>query len=138
MASSASNINHINKIRTVSVNSFVKKDYQNDRVIQEVTRKMEALSFPKGYSFEMGGEVETREQSFGGFGTIILITVFLFIAVLILEFKTFKSTLIVLSVIPLVIVGAVVAFIVTGITLSFVAVIGMVSLAGFEYKNTLL
>ena len=99
---------------------------------------MDAFQLPTGYSYAMGGEVESRETAFGGFGTIIMITVFMFIAVLILEFKTFKSTLIVLSVIPLGIVGAVLALLVTGNTLSFVATIGIVALAGIEVKNTIL
>ena len=86
----------------------------------------------------MGGEVESRQESFGGFGTVIMVTVFLFIAVLVLEFKTFKSTLIVLSVIPLGIVGAVLALLVTGNSLSFVATIGIIALAGIEVKNTIL
>ena len=67
-----------------------------------------------------------------------MITAFLFFAVLILLFKTFKSTLIVLSVIPLGIVGAVIALWVTGNTMSFVAVIGLIALAGIEVKNTIL
>ncbi len=135
---SPSNIYHIDKERTVSVNSFVQKGYSNDEVINAVIEQMDKFPFPAGYSYEMGGEVESREMAFGGFGTIILITVFMFIAVLILEFKTFKSTLIVLSVIPLGIVGAVLALLVTGNTLSFVATIGIVALAGIEVKNTIL
>ncbi|GAA4792271.1 efflux RND transporter permease subunit [Olivibacter ginsenosidimutans] len=136
--SSPVSINHINKIRTISVNAFVKKGYLNDRVIQAVIDQMNAKKLPAGYHYEMGGEVESRQESFGGFGTVIMVTVFLFIAVLVLEFKTFKSTLIVLSVIPLGIVGAVLALLVTGNTLSFVATIGIVALAGIEVKNTIL
>ena len=135
---SPSNIYHQNKIRTVSVNSFVKKGFGNDEVINAVIEQMDQFPLPDGYSYEMGGEVESREMAFGGFGTIIMITVFMFIAVLILEFKTFKSTLIVLSVIPLGIVGAVLALLLTGNTLSFVATIGIVALAGIEVKNTIL
>jgi multidrug efflux pump subunit AcrB len=86
----------------------------------------------------MGGEVESRNNSFGGFGSIIIVTVFLFIAVLILEFRTFKSTLIVLSVIPLGVVGAALALWLTGNSLSFVAIIGLIALAGIEVKNTIL
>lgn len=62
----------------------------------------------------------------------------MFIAVLILEFRTFKSTLIVLSVIPLGVVGAVLALLLTGNSLSFVAIIGLIALAGIEVKNTIL
>ncbi|MFB2120162.1 efflux RND transporter permease subunit [Parapedobacter sp. 2B3] len=131
-------IYHINRQRTVSVNSFVSAGYTNDEVIRDVIRQMDELQLPLGYHYEMGGEVESREQSFGGFGTVILITVFMFIAVLVLEFKTLKSTLIVLSVIPLGIVGAVLALLITGNTLSFVATVGLVALAGIEVKNTIL
>ena len=138
MESSPPSIYHINKNRTVSVNCFVDANYTNDAVIRDVIGQMDNLELPVGYHYEMGGEVESREQSFGGFGAIILITVFLFIAVLVLEFKTLKSTLIVLSVIPLGIVGAVLALLVTGNTLSFVATIGLVALAGIEVKNTIL
>ncbi|WP_443944473.1 efflux RND transporter permease subunit [Pedobacter sp. AW1-32] len=131
-------INHHNKTRTISVNSFVQKGFLNDKVIQDVENQMKKLKLPEGYSFEMGGEIESRNQSFGGFGSILLVTLFMFIAVLVLEFKTFKSTLIVLSVIPLGIVGAVLALLVTGNSLSFVATIGIVALAGIEVKNTIL
>jgi len=131
-------INHYNKTRTVSVNAFVQKGFLNDKVIQSVNAQMEKMKLPMGYQFTMGGEIESRNQSFGGFGSILLVTLFLFIAVLVLEFKTFKSTLIVLSVIPLGIVGAVLALLVTGNSLSFVATIGIVALAGIEVKNTIL
>jgi multidrug efflux pump subunit AcrB len=93
---------------------------------------------PTGYTYQMGGELESRNESFSGFGSIIIITIFCFIAVLVLEFGTFKSTLIVLSVIPLGIVGAVLALLVTGNSLSFVASIGIIALAGIEVKNTIL
>lgn len=136
--SSPSNIYHQDKTRMVSVNASVAKGFSNDNVIREVITKMDTFAFPTAYSYEMGGEVESREEAFGGFETIIMVTVFLFVAVLVLEFKTFKSTLIVLSVIPLGIVGAVLALLVTGNTLSFVATIGLVALAGIEVKNTIL
>lgn len=131
-------INHYNKTRTISVNAFVQKGFLNDKVIQDVKQQMDTFRLPAGYSYEMGGEIESRNQSFGGFGSIILVTLFMFIAVLVLEFKTFKSTLIVLSVIPLGIVGAVLALLFTGNSLSFVATIGIVALAGIEVKNTIL
>lgn len=138
LETSPSSINHFNKIRTVSVTSFVQKGFLNSEVIAAVETAMNEFSLPPGYRFEMGGEVEGRNDSFKGFGSIILVTVFLFIAVLVLQFRTFKSTLIVLSVIPLGIVGAVLALLVTGNSLSFVATIGIVALAGIEVKNTIL
>ncbi len=132
------NINHMEKKRVVSVKANIQKGFLIDDVINSVTDKMDKMGLPKGYSYEMGGEIETRKDSFGGFMNIIIVTVFMFIAMLILLFRTFKSTLIVLSVIPLGIVGAATALWLTGNTLSFVAIIGLIALAGIEVKNTIL
>lgn len=131
-------IRHYNKIRVVSVSAFVRKEFLADNVIQDVIGQMEKFNMPQGYSYKLGGEYESREESFGGFGTIIIVTVFLFIAILILEFRTFKSTLIVLSVIPLGMVGALIALLLTGNSLSFVAIVGLIALAGIEVKNSIL
>jgi multidrug efflux pump subunit AcrB len=122
----------------VSVSSFVRKGYLNYLVINDVVSKMESLKLPDGYSYMMGGEVEASNESFGGLGSIIIVTVFMFVAVLVLMFKTFKSMLIVLSVIPLGMVGALLALLITGNPLSFVAIIGLIALAGVEVKNSIL
>ncbi|HBK89102.1 MAG: efflux RND transporter permease subunit [Cyclobacteriaceae bacterium] len=138
LESSPVKINHRDKSRVVSVNAFIRKGYLSDNVTKDVIAQMNQMNLPEGYTYEMGGELESRNESFGGFAKVIIITVFLFIAVLILEFGTFKSTLIVLSVIPLGIVGAVLALLITGNSLSFVAIVGMIALAGIEVKNTIL
>ena len=138
LESSTLTIDHYNKKRAVSVSAFVDQNFLADRVISEVIAQMDQMDFPDGYSYTMGGEYETRQESFAGFNTIIIMTVFLFIAVLILLFKTFKSTIIVLSVIPLGMVGALIALWITGNSLSFVAIIGLIALAGIEVKTSIL
>jgi multidrug efflux pump subunit AcrB len=136
--SSTLTIDHYNKNRSVSVSSFVDANYLTDRVLNEAMTKLDQIPLPEGYRLSLGGEYETKQESFAGFNTIIIITVFLFIAVLILLFKTFKSTIIVLSVIPLGMVGALIALWITGNSLSFVAIIGLIALAGIEVKTSIL
>lgn len=60
------------------------------------------------------------------------------LAVLVLEFRTFRATAIVASVIPLGIIGGLAALYLTGNTLSFTANIGFVALMGIEVKNSIL
>ncbi|MDP4853162.1 MAG: efflux RND transporter permease subunit, partial [Saprospiraceae bacterium] len=138
LESSPLSINHLDKTRMVSISAFVSKGYLNDEVIKKVMDKLDQFSLPSGYTYQMGGEYETRQESFSGFTIIIILTIFLFIGILLLEFKTFKSTIIVLSVIPLGMVGALAALWLTGNSLSFVAVVGLIALAGIEIKNTIL
>ncbi len=93
---------------------------------------------PAGYRIVAAGEVEAREEAFGGLGTAFLVAAFGIMAVLVLEFGSFRSTLIVATVVPLGVTGALLALLVTGYTLSFTAIIGMLALLGIEIKNSIL
>jgi multidrug efflux pump subunit AcrB len=122
----------------MTVSSFVKTGYNTDKVTKQILAKVEELKLPEGFKLIPAGEIESRKESFGGIGTAILVAVFGIFAILILEFRTFKSTLIVLSVIPLGIIGGLLMLYFTGYTLSFAAAIGFVALIGIEIKNSIL
>ena len=77
-------------------------------------------------------------ESFSGLGVAMLVAVFGILAVLVLEFGSFRSMLIVFGVVPLGITGALVALFLSGYTLSFTAMIGMIALVGIEIKNSIL
>ncbi len=136
--SSPTSIHHYDKDRYTTVTAFVRNGYNTTRLTAGVLQQLDKMSFPKGATSMAAGEVESKQQSFGGLGPIILITIFGILGILILEFKTFRGTLIVLSVVPLGIIGAVLILLVTGNTFSFVAVIGIIALIGIEVKNSIL
>jgi multidrug efflux pump subunit AcrB len=138
LALSPTTINHYNKERSVTVSAFVQRGYNADRLTQQILARLDSLKLPAGYRIVPAGEVESRQESFGGLGIAIVIASFGILAILVLEFRTFKSTLIVASVIPLGIVGGMVALWLTGNTLSFTATIGFVALIGIEVKNSIL
>jgi multidrug efflux pump subunit AcrB len=138
LSTSPSVLRHFNKERFAAVTSFVQTGYNIDKLTDEILSKIQATPFPKGYTLVAGGERESASESFGGMGTIIIIAVFGLFAILVLEFRTFKSTLIVLSVIPLGTIGALITLYLIGETLSFVATIGLIALIGIEIKNSIL
>ncbi len=131
-------ITHYDRDRYTLITAFVKSGYFAQKINAKIQENLEKMDFPKGTRYVIAGEVETSQRSFGGMGTIILITIFGLLAVLILEFKTFRSTIIVLSVIPLGVIGAVLALLVTGYPFSFTVVVGLIALMGIEVKNSIL
>ena len=135
---SPTSIHHYNKERSVLVTSDVLPGYNTDKLTKAVLAKLDQIQFPPGYRYQAAGEIESREESFGGLGTAILMAAFGILAILVLEFQTFKGTLIVASVIPLGVVGGLVALFLTHNTLSFTATIGFVALIGIEVKNSIL
>jgi multidrug efflux pump subunit AcrB len=131
-------IQHFDGERSVTVTSQVRTGFNTDMLTRIAMDSLQSWTMPAGYRWTAAGEIESREESFGGLGGAILLAVFGILFVLILEFKTFKSMLIVASVIPLGVIGGMVGLFLSGYTLSFTAVIGFVALIGIEIKNSLL
>ena len=131
-------IQHHDEERAITVTSWVRSGFNTDRVTRSVLATLDSVAVPDGYAFTAAGEIESRQDSFGGIGSAIIVAVFMILAILVLEFSTFKSTLIVASVIPLGLVGGLAALFITGNTLSFTAMIGFVALVGIEIKTSIL
>jgi multidrug efflux pump subunit AcrB len=131
-------IQHYGRERAATVTSHVRTGYNTDRVTKAALARLDELELPAGYRLIPAGEIESRQESFGGAGSAVVVALFMILAILVLEFRTFKSTLIVASVIPLGFVGGVAALLLTGYTLSFTAVIGFVALMGIEIKTSIL
>ncbi|MFT3830608.1 MAG: efflux RND transporter permease subunit [Opitutaceae bacterium] len=131
-------IQRFNRERSVTVKTWVKNGYNTDRLTAEVARRLEAQPLPAGYRWELGGQAESRAETFGGFGTAVLVALFGVLAVIVLEFRSFRGTAIVASVIPLGVIGGLAGLWLTGYTLSFTATIGFIALIGIEIKNSIL
>ncbi|HUL58002.1 MAG TPA: efflux RND transporter permease subunit, partial [Anaeromyxobacteraceae bacterium] len=135
---SPTRVDHVDGVRSATVTAWVKEGWNTDRLTRAILAKVDGEAWPKGIRVVPAGEFESRQESFGGLSTAILVAAIGVLAVLVLEFRTFRSTLIVASVIPLGVVGGLVALFLSGYTLSFTAVIGFVALMGIEVKNSIL
>lgn len=137
-ASSPTQVQRYDRQRTVTITANVRTGHNTDRVTRAVLARLDSLKLPPGYRIVPGGELESRQESFGGIGGAVIVAVFATLAILVLEFGTFRSTLTVASVIPLGTVGGLVALYLTGNSLSFTAMIGFVALIGIEIKTSIL
>ncbi len=134
----ASQIKRYNRERAVTVTAHPATGYATDELTRQVIAGLDAIAWPPGYRYIAAGEVEARSESFSGLGVAMLVAVFGILAVLVLEFGSFRSMLIVFGVVPLGITGGLVALFVSGYTLSFTSLIGMIALVGIEIKNSIL
>jgi len=135
---SPTEIQRYNRERSITITAYTQAGFNTAKVTDAVLQALDQIKPPRGYRFVAAGEVESRAESFAGLGTAILIATFGIFAVLVLEFGSFKSTLIVLTVVPLGILGGIVMLFVTGNSLSFMAGIGFIALIGIEIKNSIL
>lgn len=131
-------ISHYQRQRTVTVTAQVATGHNPEAVTAALMEKLDAIDLQPGYHFGIGGAVEARQQSFAGLTVAGLVALFGILAVLVLEFGSFKTTAVVATVIPLGIMGGLATLALTGYNLSFMAGIGFVALIGIEIKNSIL
>lgn len=136
---SPTSINHFNKSRFAKVTSLTKENVLANDILKDIVPELNKLKLPPGYYYKLSGEAESEGDALGGnFLAVILLSGFLFIGVLLLQFKTFKGIIIVLSIIPLGVLGGVVFLLLTGNPMSLVSIIGFIGLSGIQVKNSLL
>ncbi len=125
--------------RAVTLTAYVAKGVLVGRATADaVARLNAAVPLPPGYRLDIAGEAETSARSFGGLLPAIVIATVGILAVLVLEFGSFRNVLAVATVVPLGIFGALLALWLTGNSLSFTAAVGMIALVGIEIKNSIL
>ncbi|MGS2762898.1 efflux RND transporter permease subunit [Sinomicrobium sp. M5D2P9] len=133
-----SKIYHYDKSRYTSVNAHAVNGVKYSTLNANIIGQLDQMEFPEGYYYKAAGELENKDDAFDGVEVVGMISGMLFLLILILEFGSFKSSLIVLSVIPLGMIGAFVALWLTGNPLSFTAAVGFIALIGIEIKNSIL
>jgi multidrug efflux pump subunit AcrB len=137
-ASAPTQIHRYNRHRAVVIDAQVKSGYNTAKVTNAVLARLDKMPWPRGYSYVPGGELESRNESFGGLGAAMIVAVLGIVAILVLEFGSFKSTLIVLTVVPFGIAGGIIMLALTGNSISFTACVGFIALIGMEIKNSIL
>jgi multidrug efflux pump subunit AcrB len=120
------------------ITADIKKGYTLDEVLVPIVEKLEDYNFPSEYSYQIGGELENRQESFGGMLQAIIIAVILIFAVLVLQFGSFTQPLIMFVSIPLAFIGSIWALYITGNTFSFTAFVGLISLVGIVINNAII
>ncbi|MEM7780931.1 MAG: efflux RND transporter permease subunit [Pseudomonadota bacterium] len=98
---------------------------------------VEAIELPPGYALTWDGELGSSSEANGqllgaipfGFGAMILVVIFLF--------NSLRQPLVIWSVVPLSLVGVVFGLVVMGVPFEFMAILGVLSLAGLLIKNAI-
>lgn len=129
---------HYQKLRMARVSADVTKGYSIQQLTNTVVEYLENYGLPNGMYYELGGEEESRQESFAGLSQIMIITAVGIFAILVLQFKSFLQPLIIFSSIPFAMAGSVVGLYLTGWSFSMMAFIGLISLFGIVVNNAII
>ena len=127
----------LNRTMTVTCDAasgFTAKDVSDALVpwLEEDSR-----SWKQGYRYELGGESEESGDAMGAVISKLPLSAFIILGLLILQFNSTRKTFIVLSTIPLGLIGVVAGLMVFGSFFGFFAFLGLISLAGIVINNAI-
>ncbi|TVR98699.1 MAG: efflux RND transporter permease subunit [Rhodospirillales bacterium] len=95
-------------------------------------------ALPFGYRIELGGIAEESAESQASVFAVVPLMLFLVLTILMVQLRSFQRLFLVLSVVPLGLIGVVLALLVSGQPLGFVAILGVLALVGMIAKNAVI
>ncbi|WP_129599160.1 efflux RND transporter permease subunit [Anaerophilus nitritogenes] len=124
-----------NTKRTITVGMFVQDGYSTDSIEKEVIKKLENYELPKGYSIEVGGESEERNDAFTSMKIPSIIAVAIIYLILVMQFGDLREPFIIMGTIPLSFIGIIWGLKITGYPIGFMSLLGAISLMGVVVNN---
>lgn len=130
---------HQNGVRAVNVQSRLADGITVGEVFEKILPKLkkQASEWPEGYSYDIGGEAESAEETYGATGNALVLAIFLIFAVLSLLFRSFIQPFIILMTAPLALTGMGFGFYILSIPISFPAMIGVIALIGIVVNDAI-
>ena len=115
-------------------------DAQPNDVTNELWTDMAELrsSLPEDYRIDIGGSMEQSGKADASIQKLMPLMVALMLIFIMLQMRSFSGMLIVVATAPLGLIGAVLALLVFGQPFGFVALLGLIGLAGILMRNTLI
>jgi multidrug efflux pump subunit AcrB len=98
---------------------------------------LRALDLSGGYHIDFGGEIQKSEETNGKLAAGIPAALAVMVIAIILQFNSFRRTLLTFMTIPLILVGIPFGLLATGQPLSFFGTLGIISLAGIIINNAI-
>ena len=95
-------------------------------------------SLPKGYQIAVGGTIEESAKSQASVMAVVPLMLFLMITFLMIQLQSFSLLALVLSVVPMGLIGIIVALLLVGKPLGFVAILGTLALLGLIARNAVI
>jgi multidrug efflux pump subunit AcrB len=128
------------RVPTLTVQADVVPGMLPDSVVADLTPAVEALNarLPAGYWIEVGGTVEESAESQASVMAVVPLMLLIMITLLVFQLRSFPLLVIVLSVVPLGLIGVVGALLIAQAPLGFVAILGVLALIGMIAKNSVI
>jgi multidrug efflux pump subunit AcrB len=130
-------IERLNHQRVAYINANLGKDLSLGDATDKLVAETKQL-LPPNVTLDLGGDSASLREVMGSFGTTLILSALCIIGVLIWLFRNWVDPVVIGISLPLALVGAVIALLVTGSDFGMISLIGFVFLLGISNKNAII
>ena len=138
LVSGAAFIYRENQERYIPIKFSVRGRDLGGAVLDAQKRVAKAVALPSGYRMEWVGELGDLQNAMARLGMAIPLSLALILLLLFVNFSSLTDTLLAASVLPMAMIGGILALRLTGTPLSVSAAIGFIGLFGISVMNAIL
>ncbi len=129
-----------NRLPTITVKADILDGRQPATIVETFAPAVKAFAehLPAGYRLAVGGPVEESAKSQSPIFAVVPLMLLAMATILMLQLRSFNLLFLVASVAPLALIGVVLALILSGAPLGFVAILGVIALVGILIRNAVI
>ena len=105
------------------------------KAISQVKRILAHTPLPTGATYELGGQYQSQQQSFRQLLLVLFTGIMLVFVLLLIQFRDYLASLVILSAAPISLVGAFIMLWLTGVEFNVSSFMGLIMLIGLIVKN---
>jgi multidrug efflux pump subunit AcrB len=126
-------------IRSINISSELREGGNAAAIMGDILPWLDEQqsTWPQEYVYELGGEDKNSSENMGSVIAYLPLSAFIIFMLLIIQFNSFRKMAIVLSTIPLGIIGVVFGLLIFNSYFGFMAFLGIISLAGIVINNAI-
>lgn len=129
-----------NRDMSITIRSDVIDGVQAPDVTGELWKALEPLrtGLPDGYKLEIGGAIEESDKANSSIFILFPIMFIVMLSLLMIQLQSFAKLFLVFMSMPLGLIGASLALNISGYPFGFVALLGLIALAGMDMRNSVI
>lgn len=138
LALSSAAIAHEEKERVQTVGAYPTAGTAATAVVAEFQKRTGELNLPEGVRISYGGESESINESFTQMFVALIAGLVLMFLILVVSFNSVRYTLYLLYIVPLSLIGVLGGLALTGQSLSFTSLLGIIGLGGVIINHAII
>jgi multidrug efflux pump subunit AcrB len=134
-----SKIKRLDITRTIIVSSELTATGNASQItkIMKPWLKEQTLNWKDDYTYSFGGDAENSAENMGAVISYLPLSGFIIFMLLIIQFNSFRKMIMIVTTIPLGVIGMVIGLLLFGVPFGFMAFLGVISLAGIVINNAI-